>query len=156
MVSDAQNILVTHIAGLTQTTLALPALRSLRHHFPKSRITIVSSAMAADLLTLAGTADEILPLARLRQADLLKPGTIYRSAKVIHELRGRAYDLVIEFEANTESGIILRLVNARTRLNRPVSKGMSVILERLARALRTQPPKLIHAAHDYLKILEPL
>jgi ADP-heptose:LPS heptosyltransferase len=156
MVSDAQNILVTHIAGLTQTTLALPALRSLRSHLPQSRITIVSSAIAADLLKLARIADEILPLARMRQADLLNPRILYRSAKVFRGLQGAEYDLVIEFDANTESGIILRLVNARTRLNRPHNKGMSVVLERVARALRTQPPKLIHAAHDYLKILEPL
>jgi ADP-heptose:LPS heptosyltransferase len=156
MGSEAQNILVIHIAGLTQTTLALPALRSLRSHLPQSRITIVSSALAADLLKLAGAADEILPLARLRQADLLNPSTLYHSAKVIRGLQGNEYDLVIEFDANTESGLILRLVNARTRLSRPQSTGIAVILERVTRALLKQPPKLIHAAHDYLKILEPL
>jgi len=156
MGSDSQNILVMHIAGLTQTTLALPALRSLRSHFPHSRITIVTSATAADLLQLAGCADEILPVARFRQTDLLNPGRLYRSAKVWSGLRGSSYDLAIEFTANTESGILLQLAAAPNRLNRPANKGIAVVIERLTRALLKQPAKLIHAAHDYLKLLEPL
>jgi ADP-heptose:LPS heptosyltransferase len=153
---DAQNILVTQIAGLTETTLALPALRSLRSHLPHSRITIVTGATSADLLKLALCADEILPVARFKRAELINPRALYRSAKVWSGLRTSTYDLAIEFNGNAESGIILRLANARSHLHRPVNKGFGVVLERVAQALRKQPPKLIHAAHDYLKLLEPL
>lgn len=156
MGSAVQNILVAHIAGLAETTLALPALRSLRSHLPRSRITIVSSADAAAVLQLAGCVDEILPVARLRRADLLKPGILYRSTRVVRGLRSQAYDLAIELAANRESGVILRLALARERLSRPSHGGAAVILERVARVLLKQPPELMHAAHDYLKLLEPL
>jgi heptosyltransferase-3 len=156
MLSDTQNILVTHIAGLTQTILALPALRSLRSHLPHSRITIVSSAIAADLVQLARCADEILPFARLKHAEFFAPRVLYRSAKVWGELRRANYDLAVELYAGTESEIVLRLADPRSRLNRPMNKGVAVIIERMAQALLRQPPKLIHASHHYLKLLEPL
>jgi len=156
MLSDSQNILVTHIAGLTQTTLALPALRSLRSHLPHSRITIVSGSIAADLVKLAGCADEILPVARFRHAEFLDPRALYRSAKAWGELRRANYDLAVELYADTESEIILRLANPRSRLNRPMNNGLAVVIERVAQALLRQSPKLIHAAHHYLKLLEPL
>ncbi|MCI0336025.1 MAG: hypothetical protein L0226_00465 [Acidobacteria bacterium] len=158
MIPEPQNILVIHIAGLAQTILALPALRSLREQLHQSRITVVSSAGAADLLRLAGCADEILPVVRLKRAEFLRPGTLYRSAKVLSELRKNNYDLAIEFKANTESGIILQLANPRARLNKPgtLNKGITVVLERVTQALLRQPPKLTHSAHEYLKMLEPL
>ncbi|MBO0798688.1 MAG: glycosyltransferase family 9 protein, partial [Blastocatellia bacterium] len=96
---------------------------------------------------------------RFRRADLLNPGMLYRSTRVWGGLKGGSYDLAVEFSANAESGIVLQLAGARTRLNRPSNKGIAAVLERVARALpnlQKQPPKLIHAAHDYLKILEPL
>jgi heptosyltransferase III len=156
MLSDSQNILVTHIAGLTQTTLALPALRSLRSHLPHSRITIVSGAIAADMVQLAGCADEILPVARFKHAEFLDPRALYRSAKVWGELRRANYDLAVELYEGTESEIVLRLANPRSRLNRPMNKGLAVVIERVAKVLLRQPPELIHAAHQYLKLLEPL
>ena len=99
---QAQHILIIHIAGLAQTTLALPALRSLRAHLPESRITVATSAIAADLIRLAGCADEVLAVGRLRHAELFKPTALFRSAKAIGELRHSNFDLAIEFKTNTE------------------------------------------------------
>ncbi len=158
MLSDYQHILVIHIAGLAQSTLALPALRSLRSHFNQSRITIVSSAIAADLLKMAGCADEVLPVGRLKHAEILNPSALYRSGKVWGELRNNNYDLAIEFKPNTESGIILQLANPRARLNKSgaFNKGLGGLIERVSRALMQRPPQMMHAAHGYLKMLEPL
>src|SRR5215813_10423772 len=100
-----QHILVVHVAGLTQTTLALPALRSLRKHLPQSRITVVSSATAADLLRLADCADEILPVSRFRGAEFLNPRNFYRASKSLGELRRENFDLAIEFKTGAESGL---------------------------------------------------
>jgi ADP-heptose:LPS heptosyltransferase len=158
MYSVAQNILVIHVAGLAQTTLALPALRSLRQHFPQSRISIVSSPVAADLLKLAGVADEILPIGRLKHAEILKPGVIYRSTRVWKELSHNEYDLALELRDSTESGIILKHANPHSRLSKSgtLNKSLGTVIERISRVLLHQPPKLIHAAHEYLKLLEPL
>jgi len=155
MPTASQHILVVHIAGLAQTTLALPALRSLRQHYPQSRITVVSSSTAADLLRLAGCADEILPVTRLRGAEFLNPRKFYRATKSLGELRREYFDLAIEFKASPESGLILQLAPSRERLSGK-KKGIEAALDRLSQALSNRPGALRHAAHEYLKRLEPL
>src|SRR5262245_27477740 len=117
MPTASQHILVVHVVGLAQTTLALPALRSLRQHLPNSRITVVSSPTAADLLRLAGCADEILPVARFRDAEFLNPRKFYRAAKSLKELRRERFDLAVEFKTGAESGLVLQFVHSRERLS---------------------------------------
>jgi ADP-heptose:LPS heptosyltransferase len=114
--------------------------------------------VAADFLKLAGVADEILPIGRLKHVEILKPGVFYRSTRVWNELRRNEYDLAIEFTDNTESGIILKLANPRSRLNKsgPINRSLGILIERVSRVLLHQPPKLMHAAHEYLRLLEPL
>src|SRR5215510_12111973 len=117
MTTASKNILIVHVAGLAQTTLALPALRSLRQHLPQSRITVVSSPAGADLLRVAACADEILPVARFRNAELLDPRKFYRAAKSLRELRRERFDLAVEFKVGPESGLVLQFVHSRERLS---------------------------------------
>ncbi|MGH9769099.1 MAG: glycosyltransferase family 9 protein, partial [Blastocatellia bacterium] len=155
MPTASQHILVVHVAGLAQTTLALPALRSLRQHLPQSRITIVSSATAADLLRLTGCADEILPVTRFRGAEFLNPRKFYRATKSLGELRHGYFDLAIEFKTSAESGVVLQFAHPRERLS-DKKKGIEAALDRLSQAISHRPAALRHAAHEYLKKLEPL
>nr|MDQ3013029.1 glycosyltransferase family 9 protein [Acidobacteriota bacterium] len=158
MIREPQHILVIHVAGLAETTLALPALRSLRAHLPNSRITIAASSAAADLIRLSGCADEVLTVGRLRHAELLKPTAFYRSTKAINELRHANYDLAIEFKSGTEAAIVLNLANPRERLkpSKESNKGLSALIERVAQTIPQKTSAPIHLAHQYLKKLEPL
>src|SRR5215475_3280106 len=155
MPTAPQHILVVHVAGLAQTTLALPALRSLRQHLPQSRITIVSSSEAADLLRLAECADEILPVTRFRGAEFLNPRKFYRATKSLGQLRREYFDLAIEFKTGSESGAVLQLTHSRERLGGK-KRGIEAALDRLAQAIRDRPAAFRHVAHEYLKRLEPL
>ncbi|MGH9802945.1 MAG: glycosyltransferase family 9 protein [Blastocatellia bacterium] len=165
MADQSQHILVVHVAGLAQTTLALPALRSLRAHLPQSRITVAASTTAADLIRLAsqngGCADEVLTIGRLRHAELLKPTAFYRSTKAVSELRHTNFDLAIEFCKNTEGGLVLNFAKPHERLkpsktaNKGLS-GLSKMLEQLTETVSQKTPALTHLAHEYLKKLEPL
>ena len=121
-----QHILVIHVAGLGQTTLALPALCSLRAHLPQSRITVAASSAAADLIRLSKCADEVLTVGRLRHAELLKPTALYRSTKALNELRHANYDLAIEFNSGTEAAIVLNLANPRERLRPSKERNKSL------------------------------
>ncbi len=155
---NPQHLLVVHVAGLTQTTLALPALRSLRNHFPQSRITIASSSIAADLLRLAGCADEVLPVARFRGGEFLNPRKLYRATKSLGLLRREYFDLAIEFKISAETGVVLQFAHPRERLSRRknVGAGIEAALDRLSQAISNRPAALRHAAHEYLKKLEAL
>jgi heptosyltransferase-3 len=153
MPTDPRHILIVHVAGLAQTTLALPALRALRQHLPQSRITVVSSPEAADLLRLAGCADEILPVARLRGAEFLNPRKFYRAAKSLGELRRESFDLAVEFKTGAESGLVLQFTHSRERLSGK-KKGVEAALDRLSQAMGGAARR--HVAYEYLKKLEPL
>jgi ADP-heptose:LPS heptosyltransferase len=158
MPNDPQNILVIHIAGLGQTVLALPALRALRQHLPTARITVTASTSAAEVVWLANCADEVLPVGRLRGAEVLAPRSAYRSSKTLGEIKRGYYDLAIELQSNTEAGVLLQLAQPRERLDRrrnTLSHGLSVVIERATKRL-IQSPKLTHDAHAYLQKLEPL
>src|SRR5262245_31460405 len=153
MSTDPQNILRIHIAGLSLTTLALPALRSLRQHLPNARISVASSAPAADLVRLAQCVDEVLPINRFRGTEILNPGLVYRGAKSLGEIRRNIYDLAIQFKSCPEAGIVLQLANPLSRLNQKNSP-LETVLEKVTQGLIKPQP--IHVAHEYLKRLEPL
>jgi ADP-heptose:LPS heptosyltransferase len=125
---------------------------------PQSRITVVSSPTAADLLWLSGCVDEVLPVVRFRGAEALNPRKLYHTTKSLGELRREYFDLSIEFETNAEAGIALQFAHPRQRLRgrSGSSSGIDAALERLTRAITKQPAALRHAAHEYLRKLEPL
>src|SRR5262245_53817829 len=137
MPTASQHILVVHVAGLAQTTLALPALRSLRQHFSQSRVTVVSSSGAADLLRLAGCADEILPVTRFRGAEFLNPRKFYRATKSLGQLRREYFDLAIEFKTGAESGLVLQFAHSSERLSGR-KKGVEAALDRLSQAISNE------------------
>ncbi|MDX2032388.1 MAG: glycosyltransferase family 9 protein [Blastocatellia bacterium] len=147
---EPRNILVLHVAGLAETILALPALRSLRSRLPHARITVVSSAGAAELLEQTPEVDEVLPMGRLRNAELLRPTLLLREGRTLGALRRGNFDAAIEFKRNTESGILLRLLNLPARRG---AVGIESVIERIRQSLAPRPPA--HVAQQYLKRLEP-
>jgi ADP-heptose:LPS heptosyltransferase len=158
MLTAPQKILVVHVAGLARTTLALPALRALRHALPYSHITVAASTAAADVVRLAACADEVLPVGRLRQAQVLAPRAAYRSLKTVGALRRESYDLAIEFEKSTETGLLLFAAQPAERLRERATSGgkLKRALERVADVLATGIIAPKHAAHRYLDALAPL
>lgn len=153
MPTDPRNILVIHIAGIGQTTLALPALYSLRQHLPAARITVASSAGAAELLRLAGCADEVLPVGRLRGAEVLHPGAFVRGVKSLAEIRRGLYDLAIEFHGGPEASLAMQLAHPAARINRKTT-SLGMAIEKIVPGLIKSSP--VHIAHEYLKRLETL
>lgn len=153
MTVGPRHILVIHIASLTETTLALPALYSLRSHFQNARITIACSGRAADLLRLSNCTDEVLPMAGIRGLEVPGPRSLYQGARSLAEVRRGIYDLAIELKAGAETGLVMYLAHPDRRV-RTTAKPLETILDKLARAGASSPP--MHLAHQYLKGLESL
>jgi ADP-heptose:LPS heptosyltransferase len=154
-----QNLLVVHIAGMSQSVLALPALHALRQHLPQARITVASSASAASLIELSGFADEVLPVGRLRGAEWMRPRAAWSSRKTLQEVRQGYFDQVIELTTNTEAGALLHLAEPRDALGKRrnrFSHGLSVVLERVTQKLVKPAATFTHDAMAYLQKLEPL
>ena len=154
-----QNLLVVHIAGISQTMLALPALHALRAHLPQAHITVASSSTAAELIELANVANTVLPVGRLRRAEWLRPRAAWNSRATLRALRMGYYDLAIELTNNTEAGALLYLAEPREHLGKRrnrLSHGLSIVLERVAQKLVAPTSPLLHDAMAYLQKLEPL
>ncbi|MFN0085010.1 MAG: glycosyltransferase family 9 protein [Blastocatellia bacterium] len=149
---EPRHILILHIAGLAETILAVPALRSLRNRLPNARITVVSGAGPAELLELLEEVDEVIPVGRFRNAELLKPGLLFRQGRSIGALRRGNFDAAIEFKRSAESALLLRMLKPAARREAP-GGGVESVLERIRKSLIHQPPA--HAAQQYLKRLEP-
>jgi ADP-heptose:LPS heptosyltransferase len=153
MAVESRHILVIHIASLTETTLALPALQSLRSHFQNARIAIACNEMAADLIRLSKCADEVLPMARIRGLDLPGPRSLYQAARSLAEVRRGYYDLAIDLRTGAETGLVMYLAQPDQRI-RSTTKALEAIFDKLTRFGASSPP--MHLAHQYLKRLESL
>jgi ADP-heptose:LPS heptosyltransferase len=156
MYREPQEVLVLHVAGLGRSTLALPALRSLRRHLPDSQITIVAGMAGAELFDGTGCANAVLGVGRLRRGT---PHALFHTRKSIEELRHNTYDVAIALSEAPENALILRLLRShvRSRLERQ-GGGNSITraLERIAGRLSGGQAPFSHAAHEYLRALEPL
>jgi heptosyltransferase-2 len=158
MQTAPHKILVVHVAGLARTTLAIPALRALRHASPQAHITVAASTAAAEVVRLAACADEVLPVGRLRGAQLIGPRASFRSLKSVGALRREPFDLAIELERSAETGVLLFAAQAAERLKAHAAKAgkFRQVIERLAEALPHGIVTPKHAAHRYLEVLAPL
>lgn len=156
MNTSPRSILVVHIAGLEETVLALPALHSLRTHLPEARLTAVSSPAGAGLLELTGIPDRILAVSRFRHGEILNPAGLYRSARVIEELKRSPYDIAIEFKSGAESSIVLAASRTSERLKPGRLSSPEAIIARVSEMISSRMRESRHLAHQYLKTLEPL
>jgi heptosyltransferase-2 len=155
MYSDPRNLLIVHIAGLGETILALPALRSLRQHLPTARITVASSPAGTEALQLSGCVNEVLTLGRLRHGEVTAPRATWRSLKSLREASHQHYDLAIEFKSGTEAAVLMNFARPLRRLNAP-RRGRHSIIGLVTNLLSRQALASRHLAQRYLEILEPL
>ncbi|MBS1813137.1 MAG: glycosyltransferase family 9 protein [Acidobacteria bacterium] len=140
-----QRIFVSHVASISQTVLALPALRALRHSLPNSHITIASSYAAADIVQLSHCANLVVPVSR--SSEMTNPRASYRSLKSLSALRREHYDLTIELQRNAEGGFARWL--AQIGSGKRHKKLLSQIREVLLRKSLQQK----HTAQRYIEIL---
>ena len=145
-----QAIFIAHITGITESVLAVPALRSLRRHLPDATITIAASREGTDIFRLGQLADEILSTERLARG-LLLPHRLYLTAQTARMLRGRAFDIAIDLARNFESSLAIRLVSAPT-----LEEASPRALDKLKRIVSNRAPVSLHIAHEFLRRLEPL
>ena len=145
MADSLQRIFVSHVAGVGQTVLALPALRALRHSLPTSHITVAASYSAADVVRLSRCVDVVVPVSRSH--EILNPRASYQSLKSLSALRREQYDLTVELQRNAESGFARWL--AQIGSGKRHKKLLTQIRDALLRHARANK----HAAQRYIEIL---
>ena len=148
MADSYQRIFVSHVAGIGQTVLALPALRAMRVAFPQSQITVASSYTAIDVVRLSHCANEVFPVGR--SSEIIHPRASYQSLKSLRTLRREHYDLTIELQRGTAGGIARFLAQLGSH------KKHKKLLTQIREAILRHSLSDKHTAQLYLEIIGEL
>ena len=111
------HILIVKTSAIGDVVHTLPALHSLRRHYPAARIDWLIEEAAADIVTGHPALDRLLVSKRKRWGQALRRGPERLRAwremlAFIRELRATRYDLLIDFQGLLKSGVLVGLSRA--------------------------------------------
>ena len=117
---ETVNILLVKLSAIGDVIHTLPALAALRRCYPDADITWVVEEAAADLLSGHPDLNRVLVLRRKTWMKDLRRGRITAPLRemqaFLRELRGRPYDLVIDFQGLFKSAVIVLLSGGKRKL----------------------------------------
>ncbi len=114
-------ILIVRLSAIGDVIDVLPALRSLRFHFPNSIISWLVEDRAYDILSGHPDIDKIIVFPRKRwKRNIFKANTFTETLSEIlsfyHKLHNEHYNTVLDFHGNLKSGIMTMLTGAANRI----------------------------------------
>jgi heptosyltransferase-1 len=113
------NILIVKLSALGDVTHTLPALTTLRRHWPEARITWLVEPAAVELIRGHPALDRILVwrrrewVGRVRSLRLLP--ALQQLRGFLRELRDTHYDLVVDFQGLAKSAVWVAAARARRK-----------------------------------------
>ena len=123
------NILIVKLSAIGDVIHTLPALAALRRLYPAADITWVIEEAAADLLKDHPDLDRVIISRRKTWVQEFRRGRFATPLKEMQAfyraLRGRPYDLVIDFHGLMKSAVIVALSGGRRRLGYDSLQEMS-------------------------------
>jgi 3-deoxy-D-manno-octulosonic-acid transferase/heptosyltransferase-1 len=110
-----ENLLVIRLKAIGDVVFTLPALGALREHFPRARITFLTSKENADLLRGFPPVDDVIALDRaaLRSGRPWKMGAEFFG--LLRRLRAGNFSLVVDFQGFGETAWLARITGAPLR-----------------------------------------
>jgi ADP-heptose:LPS heptosyltransferase len=145
-------ILAIRLARLGDVILSLPALGSLKGAFPKARLTFLTGHRCAPIAELCPHIDEVIAINRvaMREGPVVK--ATVEMVKLVRDIRGRGFDLVVDFHSFRETNLLTWLSGA------PVRGGLKRFKEPYLGFCFNQPPvledKSLHVAEMFRKVAE--
>jgi len=142
---DADRILVVRLGAVGDVVRTLPAVTCLRGAYPGAHIAWLVEAPAASVVQGQPCVDEVIVFPREELVASLSRGRLRRLtselARFLGILRGRRFDLVVDFHSLLRSSVLARLSGARRRIGyaRPVGRELSFLLA-TDRAAIDMPP----------------
>lgn len=163
----ADRIVLSHVTGIVEAVLVLPALEALRESFPRATIGVVCSKSAGPVYARSSVSTQIWTIGNWNEGELLDPRHLWGTVGAIKELRQEQVDLLVELVQDGPTrwlGACLPTPAWRltaSGLCREKAKSwerwMRRLLEPFGRDLHrgglVAPP---HRTHEWLQRLEPL
>jgi len=114
-------VLIVKLSALGDVVHALPAVRLLQAYRPGVNLTWVVEQRVAGILEGQGI-DAVVPIDTRRLRADLRAGRLGEVAAAVGELRHRLatpFDLILDLQGNTKSGVVARLARGRRRVGLP-------------------------------------
>lgn len=108
---EFERILIVRLGAVGDVVNVLPALHALRNAFPSAHISWLVEERAKDILYDSPDLNSIIVLPRKRwQKRIVNPitcvSTIIEAVAFLRMVRGKGFDLVIDFHGNLKSGLL--------------------------------------------------
>jgi len=118
---DGQKFLVLRLSAVGDVIRTLPAVKTLKEHFPASTITWVVEEPSRTFLESQPEIDEVILFPRKRWTHGMKSlseiwRTVAEMGEFIHGLRKRKFDAVLDFHGILKSGVLSFLSGSRKRV----------------------------------------
>jgi lipopolysaccharide heptosyltransferase I len=118
---DDQNFLILRLSAVGDVIRTLPAVKTLKEHFPSSTITWVVEEPSRVFLESQPEVDEVILFPRRRWTQGMKSltqiwGTIGDMRRFIRLLRKRKFDAVLDFHGILKSGVLSFLSGSPQRI----------------------------------------
>jgi ADP-heptose:LPS heptosyltransferase len=120
---EPRTILVGEFFLLGDLIMALPTLRAIRSRFASSKLTLLGSAYARDLLEREGLFDEIVEFRCPWAYYDHSPQNLLRTARAVIYLRRRRFDLAVDLRGDFRNNLLLYLTGARRRVGFEIGGG---------------------------------
>lgn len=121
------HILIVKLSAIGDIVHTLPALNSLRRHFPRAHITWLVEAGAAGLLAGHPALDRLLVSRRKQWAQGLKTHRwreqLEQIRQFLKDLRDTRYDMIFDFQAAIKGAMLIALARGRRKIG--FGAGMS-------------------------------
>ncbi len=114
-------VLAVRLSALGDVVFAMPAVRALRQLVPQGRLDWLTEDRHDELVRGFPGVDEVI---RFPRAGFRRPGGKAAMLRHLRALRGRRYDLVVDFQGNLKSALHLFLLKAPRKLgfDRPTAR----------------------------------
>jgi ADP-heptose:LPS heptosyltransferase len=145
-------ILAIRIARLGDVLLLLPSLGSLKERFPDSRLVFLTGHRCAPIAEMCPFIDEVIAVDRIAMRDGPVWTAIGSISRLLRNIRGRHFDIVIDFHSFRETNLLTWLSRA------PIRIGMKRHRAAYWGFCFNQPPvvedKGIHVAEMFQRVVE--
>lgn len=159
----ADRIVLSHVTGIVEAVLVLPALEALRESFPRALIGVVTSKSAGPVYAKSRVSPKVWTVGNWREGELLNPRHLWGTIGAVKELREERIDLLVELIQDGPTGWLgaclpppdwrLTASGLHRGKARPWERWVRRLLEPIGRDLQGAP---LHRTQEWLRQLEPL
>jgi heptosyltransferase II len=142
------NILIIRLRLVGDVVFTTPAIGALRRHFPDARLTYLVERAAAPIVLGNPHLDEVMVVERTRGWRRLRD-----DLRLARTLRGRRFDLVIDFHGGPRSSWLTRVTGAPRRVGYTIAGRGWMYTDRVHRARELRPR---HSVANQSDLLAPL